>query len=56
MPVIIAWLAFLFFTTWGCLLNIVDLITGWASMDGVEVAIRIAGLFIPVLGAFFGWF
>lgn len=56
MPVIIAWLAFLLFVFWGWVLNIFDLITGWASMDIVEVVIRIAGLFVPILGAIFGWF
>lgn len=49
-------LALIFVVVWGQLINIFDLVTGFALMNGGELILRIVGLFIPIIGAYFGWF
>lgn len=57
MPAIaLAWLVFIVLLAWGQILNIFDLVTGYATMATNELVLRGIGLFVAPLGAWFGWF
>ena len=40
----------------GQVMNVIDLVTRHATMEVMEVVIRIAGLFIAPVGILMGWF
>jgi len=53
---LLAIMAVIFGVVWGYFLNVIELVTGYAHMAFVEVALRVVGIFVPIIGAFFGWF
>ncbi len=57
MPaLIISYIVVIALCIWGQILNVFDLLTGYASMAGGELILRIVGLFIAPIGIFMGWF
>jgi hypothetical protein len=52
----LATVAAIVLVAWGQILNIVDLITGYATMTTNELVIRGLGLFVAPVGAWMGWF
>jgi hypothetical protein len=57
LTVILTWFGFLILAAAGYVMNVVELITmGYNAEQAGEFIGRIAGVFIPPLGAILGWF